>query len=153
MAQQPGMENVFFTAAFCGIPLFILAVYLALQLITIITLTRALSVLPERDLRITPAQAWLLLIPCFNLVWNFIVWLRAADSFQSYFQRMGRTDLGDFGRGIYLAHCILAVLTVAPYAGCVAVVADLVLWIMSLARISYLRGEVVRTEFPSEPAP
>ena len=38
-----------------------------------------------------PAMVFLLLIPCFGLVWNFFLYPRLSRSFQKYFQSVGDT--------------------------------------------------------------
>src|SRR5689334_14549782 len=58
-------------------------------------LYNAQSAIPPEHRRIEPGMVWLLLIPLFGLIWNFFVFQRIPESYQSYFYSMGRTDVGD----------------------------------------------------------
>lgn len=87
-------------------------------------------------------MVFLLLIPCFNIVWNFFVYPKLADSFASYFRAQGRTDVGDCGRGIGMAYCICAVCGVVPYLGLLAGLAALILWIIFLVKAADLKGQI-----------
>lgn len=42
-------------------------------------------------------QVRLLLVPIFNVVKKVPVYLRLAESFPSYFESIGKTDVGDCG--------------------------------------------------------
>lgn len=89
-----------------------------------------------------PGMVWLLLIPCFSIVWNFFVYPKLADSFASYFHAQGRTDVGDCGRGIALAYCICAACAIIPYLGLLAALAALILWIIFLVKALDLKKQI-----------
>lgn len=95
-----------------------------------------------------PGMVWLLLIPCFDIVWCFFVYPKLADSFASYFHAQGRTDVGDCGRGIALAYCICKACTVIPYIGLLPGLAALVLWIIFLVKASELKRQIPETWAP-----
>lgn len=55
-----------------------------------------------------PGMVWLLMIPLFNLFWNFIVLPRLSESLKAYFDSVGKTDVGDCGRQIGLICAAIA---------------------------------------------
>ncbi len=44
-------------------------------------LYRAFAAIPEEHRQLEPWQVWLNLIPCFNLFWSFVVFVRLPRSF------------------------------------------------------------------------
>ena len=50
----------------------------------------SLQAVPPEHRKMPPGQVWLLLIPLFNLVWNFFVFQRIPESYQSFFHSRGR---------------------------------------------------------------
>ena len=122
---------------------------LAIGVLICLFLSNCLSAVPEEHRKQNTGMVWLLLIPCFNLVWNFFVYPKIAESFQSYFESTGRTDLGDCSRGLAMWYCILAVVSVPlgmiPLIGlinCLLGPATLVVWIMVLVRFAGLKRQV-----------
>ena len=89
-------------------------------------------------------MVWLLMIPCFNLVWAFFVFLRLADSYQAYFQSVGDTEVGDCGRNLFLAYCIVLCCTILPIPCVQPLVglAALVLLILSLIKATNLKNRI-----------
>jgi hypothetical protein len=62
--------------------LLMLAVVYAVLIVVCYLLYTALLALPQQHRRMDPGLVWLLLIPLFNLVWNFFVFLRVPESYQ-----------------------------------------------------------------------
>ncbi len=103
-----------------------------------------------------PGLVWLLLIPCFNLVWSFFVYPRLADSYKSYFDSIGRSDVGDCGRALGLWCCILPLIQLGlsmfsriPVLGrvtavlsCVASLAGVVVYIVFLVKAGTLKNQI-----------
>ncbi|MGC9260218.1 MAG: hypothetical protein ACP5I8_09130 [Phycisphaerae bacterium] len=79
-----------------------------------------------------PGLAFLLLIPLFNLVWNFFVYPPLAKSYKAYFDSNGDTSVGDCGYGIGLAYCIASPVVLVPCFGGIAFTVALVLLILFL---------------------
>jgi hypothetical protein len=112
-------------------------------------LSSCLTRLPEEHRRVNPGLVWLLLIPCFPVVWNFFVYPKVAESFQSYFDAQGRTDVGDCSRGLATLYCILTVVStvlgIIPFIGavnCLLGPAILVIWTLLLVRFAGYKGQV-----------
>ena len=87
-------------------------------------------------------MVWLLMIPCFNLVWNFFVYLQLADSYKAYFASVGRTDVGDCGRGIGLGYAICAACCIIPCLNYLAGPVALVLLIIYLVKAMSLKDQI-----------
>ena len=107
-------------------------------------ISRWLGEVPREHRRMEPAMVWLLLIPCFNLFWNFVVFQKIPDSYKSYFDSVGRRDLGDCGRGIGLAFAITSAARIVPFVQYLAGIATVVLLILCLVKFHeltlHLRG-------------
>jgi hypothetical protein len=117
-------------------------------------LYNAQNAIPPEHQRVKPGMIWLLMIPLFNLVWNFFTFPKISDSYASYFQSRGRTDVGDAGRGIGLAFAICAACSIIPCVGVFTALASLVLLILFLVKIYGLKsqiGQVQPTGFPAGP--
>lgn len=116
----------------------ILAIYVAVCYLTFICFQR----IPPQHRQMEPWQAWLLLIPLFNVVWNFFVFPKLAKSYQSYFAEQGRTDVGDCGEKIGLWFAICYAVCVIPCVNYVAGPAALVLLIIFLVKALNLKGQI-----------
>ena len=141
-----GPHEVFWL--FC---LFLIPLALVPGIFYTLTLQRALSRCAPESRAMEPALVWLLYIPVFNLIWNFIVVSRISTSLRSEFQRRGITGL-DTGRELGLAMCILACLGVIPIVGVVAAFAGLVCWILYWVKIAGLSGKLVPLVSAAQPS-
>ena len=132
-----GMLIVFCFAALFGLAIAVLLLYLVYS---------CFARIPARHRQMEPWQVWLLLIPVFNIIWNFFVYPKLATSYQSYFAEQGRTDVGDCGEKIGLAYAICAAVgTVGGWVPCVGPIlglAALVLWIVVLVKALTLKGQI-----------
>jgi len=121
----------------------ILLIQLAIGILVAWLIYRANEALPAQHRKTESWQAFLLLIPIFNLVWNFILLARVSGGFQSFFQSKNDASVGDCGAAIGLWYSIAAVCAVVPLVNCLAGPAALVLLIIYLVKISGLRTRVV----------
>lgn len=121
----------FFWGFFCVFLLIGLAVIYFLQ-------TCYARIAPEHR-QMEPAMVWLLLIPLFNIVWMFFVYLRLAKSFQGAYAAQGRSE-GDCGEKIALIYCITACAAMIPCVNLIAGPAALVLLIIVLIRFNGLKS-------------
>jgi len=125
---------------------FFLIAGLVINAVICFLLSKCYRSIPEPYRLMPPIQVWLLMIPCFPLVWNFFVYLKLADSFKSYFNAVGRYDVGDCGKAIGLAYSICVCCTLLPYAGVLSALAALVLMVIFLIRAFQLKAMIA--EFP-----
>ncbi len=97
-------------------------------------LYRAFAAIPEEHRQLEPWQVWLNLIPCFNLFWSFVVFVRLPRSFRSYFiDRTGDDPTNGF-ETLGLAYCICTVVSAIPYVGMCFGLVTFVLLIMYLVK-------------------
>ncbi len=126
-----------------GFAVIMLVISLAIAVAICLMLTSCYKRIPAEHRKMEPGMVWLLLIPCFSLVWNFFVFPRLSESYLSYFTSKGRTDVGDCGRGIGLAYAICSACSIIPYLGIIGGLAGLVLLIIYLIKAYELKGQIV----------
>ena len=134
------MNSSLFPAAFAGTMLIIVGCVLVVSLSILSCICWLLmgcfERIPLAHRKMEPGLVWLLMIPCFNIVWNFFVYLRLSESYKAYFAAVGRDDGSDYGRGLGLAYAICAVCGIIPYLGILASLASLVLLIILLVKLT-----------------
>jgi len=137
----PAMQAVVLIVAF----LFLL-VMVGVAIFIIYLLYNLLNALPPQYRLMEPGMVWLLLIPCFNIIWNFFVYPQIARSYQNYFNAHGRTDVGDCGAGLGVAYAVCALLASIPCLNYVTGIfcgpAMIVLTIVYLVRLYGLKKEI-----------
>ena len=97
----------FFVFMLCGF----LVVFLVVAIIMLWLIYNAAQAADPKHQRMNPGLVWLLLIPLFNLFWMFKVYPAVSDSLAATARDRGQ-DVGDAGRGIGLAYCIVALISV-----------------------------------------
>jgi hypothetical protein len=129
----------------------VLAIWIALLYFLMTCFQRV----PREHRKQEPGLVWLLLIPCFNYVWNFFVFPRLAQSYRSYFESVGRTDVGDCGEMLGMMFSImvaasggLALVSWIPIIGLISMLncligpASLVVLIMFLVKANGLKQQI-----------
>jgi hypothetical protein len=129
-------------AAFAAIMCGAILVGLAIQAVICWYLSTCLKAIPEEHRKQQPNMVWLMMIPLFNIVWQFFVYPKIAESYKSYFDSIGRTDVGDCGKNLALVLCILVCLGVVPYLNICTGIAALVLFILVLVKFGTLKGQI-----------
>jgi hypothetical protein len=88
--------------------------------------------IPAQYQQLPPGQVWLLIIPLFNLYWNFVAYPKISESFKLYAQSKGQDDGSDYGlsgaKNYAIAMAIGIVCGIASLIG-------LILWIMWLVKM------------------
>jgi uncharacterized membrane protein len=97
---------------------------------------------PAQFRKMEPGLVWLLLIPCFNFVWNFFVFIRLPKSLQAYFASVGNSTAGDCGEGLGLAYSICEVAVLIPCLGLAIWIAAIVLLILYLVKANELTKQI-----------
>lgn len=119
-----------------------LAVSIGIMALIAWLLSGHLQAIPASHRKLQPNQVWLLLIPLFNLYWNFKVFLGISDSYKSYFDSVGRTDVGDCARQMGLFFSIAACCAIIPCVNMLAGPAALVLLIIYFVKIGDLKTKL-----------
>lgn len=125
-----------------GFAAIVIVISLVIAIAICLMLTSCFKRIPPEHRKMEPGMVWLLLIPCFSLVWNFFVFPRLSESYLSYFTAQGRTDVGDCGRGVGMAYAICCACSIIPYLGILAGLAALVLLIVYLVKAFELKDQI-----------
>jgi hypothetical protein len=83
---------------------------LAWAIFVYVSLYKAFSAVSPGNRDMEPAMIFLMLIPCFGLIWYFIVVIRLASSLKKEFADRGLKEDGDFGQ-------LLGILVILPVVG------------------------------------
>lgn len=103
----------------------------------LLTLQKALERCAVSSRTMQPGMVWLLLVPLFNMIWNFFVVLALARSLANEFARRGMpSPEAEPGQSIGLAMCICTCCGLIPVLGLLASLASVVLWVMYWVKIA-----------------
>ncbi|MSQ96439.1 MAG: hypothetical protein EXR98_18055 [Gemmataceae bacterium] len=99
----------------------------------------ALSAVAPKNRDMEPAMVFLLLIPCFGLIWWFITVMRVASSLQKEFEDRGLEPDGDFGM-------LLGLLMIIPFVNIIF----MILWNLKIsgyiAELTGAAGKSLRSD-------
>ena len=98
--------------------------------------------IPQRFRAMDSGLVWLLLVPCFSVVWNFFVYPKISRSFKAYFDSVNDTTVGDCGQQLGLFYAIAAACALIPCVNYVAGPAALVLLIVYLVKANELKQRI-----------
>jgi hypothetical protein len=102
----------------------------------ILTLQKALNRCAPENRAMQPGLVWLLLIPCFYLVWHFFVVINMAKSLGAKFQKRGITEEPEPGKTIGLVASVLWCCGVIPFLNYLCIPAAIVCWIIYWVKIA-----------------
>lgn len=88
---------------FIGVMCVVLAIAIAVGICALLTFSKALSRCKPRNRTMEPGMVWLNLVPCLNIVWQFLTVIRVSESLKNEFYDRGWDDRGDFGKGVGIA--------------------------------------------------
>jgi hypothetical protein len=103
------------------------------------TLQRAFERCSPESRTMSPGKVWLLLVPLFNLIWQFLVVTNLAKSLHNEFARRSLPSSESTpapGRLVGLAMCILTLVSLVPLIAPVASIAGFVCWIVYWVKIA-----------------
>lgn len=127
--------------------LVIMLVVLIVAIIYLLRLQKAVEAIAPESRKMSPGQVWLMLIPLFNIVWQFIMVHRIADSFKAEFQRLQvpyKEERPTYGVGI--AMCILGVCGNIPVLGVFASLAGFICWIVYWVKVEECHKLVIANQ-------
>jgi uncharacterized membrane protein len=112
------------------------------------TLQKALARCSEQARTTSPESVWLMLIPLFNLAYQFILVINVAKSLGNEFARRGIASADrEPGKSLGIAMCVLNVCSLVPLLGIPVGYAALFCWILYWVKVSGFSG-IVATPFP-----
>ena len=131
------MDSLDMLESALGLVLVVVVLALAAFIFFLITLQNALKAVRPENRKMRPGQVWLLLIPLFSLVWQFMVVDRVADSLANEYRSRGITP-GEQrpGYSVGLAFCILGICSFIPLIGTLASLGSIVCWIIYWVKIA-----------------
>lgn len=83
-----------------------------------------------------PGHVWLILIPLFNIVWQFIIVSRIASTLENEFHSRNTSIEPNPGKNIGIAWCILSLTGIIPIIGIITLLVGLCCWIIYWVRIA-----------------
>jgi len=108
----------------------------------LLTEHRALGSCAPENRKMEPGMVWLQLVPVFNVVWQFLVVLAIAESFQREFEKRGLAVEPHPSKGIGLAVCILNCTTLIPVVNWLTSIPAVICWIIYWVKIAGLKGQL-----------
>lgn len=142
------------TMSYEWIAILVLLAILVPFIFYLVTLQRTLAAIAIESRMMHPGQVWLLFVPLFNIVWQFIVVSRMADSIKNECLRLNipaREERPTFTLGLtmtllYLASLVLNQSSIFPLLGSTASLAALVCWIIYWVRINKYRNLIIASQ-------
>lgn len=128
-------ESVVTSFIFLLIGVLIISIIIA-RIFYILTLRKALLQCSIENRAMSPGLVWLLLIPIFNFIWNFIVVINIANSLHAEFKKRGITTDPYPGKNIGLAYSIMEALAIIPVLGLITEIPGIICWIVYWVTIS-----------------
>lgn len=149
MTNSDNLDPATLFAVYGFIFLIIFAVLFAATIVVCLLVSKCYTQIPEKHRKMTPGQVWLLLIPCFGIIWNFFVFPGLFKSYKSYFDSIEVTAQGDtyIQVGLWYAICC-AVTSTCWFIPCVSLIifisgpAAFVLLILCLVKAFDLKEKI-----------
>lgn len=103
----PGVNEGLLVAIIGGVCAFAV-VMLAVAILFLLNLMRTLQLVRSRNRAMEPGMVWLNLVPCLNIVWQFLTVIWVAKSLDAEFRDRGMHQAGeDYGKKIGLIGLIV----------------------------------------------
>ncbi|HJP82487.1 MAG TPA: hypothetical protein VJ835_03190 [Fimbriimonadaceae bacterium] len=88
--------------------------------------------IPPQFQQMPAGQVWFLLIPLFNIIWNFIAYPKISESFRMYAQSKNMDDGSDYGRQLATIYAVC--MAIGILCGLFSLV-GLIIWIIWLVKM------------------
>ncbi|MBI5473348.1 MAG: hypothetical protein HY961_13470 [Ignavibacteriae bacterium] len=130
MFRNIGLEELLIILLLAGGIMFLIAVFYLL------TLQKALDRCSPQSRKISPGSVWLMLIPLFNIVFQFILVSRIASSLEDEFRLRSIPTEPNPGKAIGITFCILGLCGWIPFISLFASIIGLICFIIYWAKIA-----------------
>ncbi|MCW3083786.1 MAG: hypothetical protein JWP12_1152 [Bacteroidetes bacterium] len=145
MYYSSGLDSAFL-AVFVIIAFIVFIIGLVLVILYLLTLQRTLEAVSPENQKMPPGQVWMVFIPLFGIVWQFIMVNRIADSLKAEFQKRNiQADEDRPGAGIGIAYCVLGCCCVIPLLNFLAIIGYFVCWIIYWVKIAGYKRKLEQT--------
>jgi len=138
MFENYGSGEIFLISLISFIVILIPAIFYLL------TLQKTLERCSPESRTTSPGSVWLMLIPLFNLVWQFILVIRISSSLHNEFSKRNMIEEPEPGKALGLAYCILGVCSVIPILGILTSITSLICWIIYWVKISGYSNKLIQ---------
>lgn len=136
-----------------GFQFLFLLLFLVPAIFFLVTQYNTLKSIKPQNRHMSPGEVWLQLIPVFNLIWQFVVVTRIANSiqkeleepafsFETNNQTISTGEKPTYGIG--LAYCILICASITPMFGGVFGLAGMICWIIYWVKLSGYKSQIQR---------
>lgn len=112
------------------------AIVLVPAVFFLLTLRKALERCSPESRTTSPNSVWMMFIPLFNIIWQFLLVIKISESLHNEFTKRNMTEDPYPGKSLGIATCILNLCGIIPVVGILTSVAGLVCWIMYWVKIS-----------------
>ncbi|WP_109488798.1 hypothetical protein [Occallatibacter savannae] len=130
------------------------AIGIAVAIFYILTLSRALNKCHPASRTMEPGMVWLLLIPLFNLIWNFFVVQAMTKSLANEFRLRNIPNADpEPGKTIGLAMAICGACSIIPLVNMITGLVYIVLWIIYWIKIAGFSQILDQVPASAGPAP
>ena len=124
--------------------LILIALLLVPAIFYLITLQKTLEAISPENRQMPPGQVWLLLIPLFNYIWQFLTVSNIADSIKAECYRLNiPTTENRPTYNIGLAKNILSLCGLIPGIGSLCSLAFLVCWIIYWVKVNEYKNLII----------
>jgi hypothetical protein len=123
--------------------LLIIPVSFGIAIFYILTLQRAISRCAPHNRATSPESAWLLLIPFFNMVWQFILYPRISETLEREFRQRNLPIEPQPLRTLGLAVAILHVCWIIPVVHIFTGIAGIICWIFYWVKVSDYSNQLI----------
>jgi hypothetical protein len=135
-----------------GIAFIFLLLFLIPFILYLVMLQRTMQMVSPDLRKMTPGQVWLIFIPVFGIVWNFLMVGYIADSVSAELQRRNLPQTEErAGYGPGLTMCILNVCGIIPFIGSFIALVGLVFWIVYWVKMSGYKRQLEQSNFFQPP--
>lgn len=114
----------------------LLAIIIIPAVFFLIMLQRTIEECSVENRTITPGSVWLMFIPLFNFVWQFILVIRVSETLHNEFVKRNISTEPAPGKTIGLTTCILGVCSIIPLIGFIFGIASFITWILYWVKIA-----------------
>ena len=128
------MQNIGVTELM--IIVFVLGIVMIPGIFYLLTLQKTLERCSPECRTTTPGSVWFMLIPFYNIVWQFLLVARISESLHNEFNKRNMNEEPEPGKSLGITFCILNVCGIIPIIGVLAGIGGFVCWIIYWVKIS-----------------
>jgi hypothetical protein len=145
------MEDFARSGAAVVVFLVVFAIMLVPAIFYLLTLQKALERCDPQSRTTSPGSVWLMFIPLFNLVYQFILVSNISQSLSNEFARRGMTNMDrEPGKTLGIATGVLNLTGIIPIIGIPLALAGLICWILYWVKIADFSNRIAMPLSPAQ---